>query len=63
MSNDVLSTGIRFAYMEIKVLLYNLLLNYKIKKCSKTTDPIELVSYGFNMRSKDGSWVQFSKRL
>ncbi|KOB67629.1 Cytochrome P450, partial [Operophtera brumata] len=34
--------GSRFALLELKVLLYNLILNFKILKCEKTMDPIRL---------------------
>ncbi|CAH0723108.1 unnamed protein product, partial [Brenthis ino] len=54
--------GSRFALMELKVLIYNLVLNFKIKKCAKTVDPIELHPHEFNIKPKGGSWVQLERR-
>ncbi|CAH2106044.1 unnamed protein product [Euphydryas editha] len=52
----------RFALLELKVLIYNLILNFKVIKCSKTTDPIELNPREFNVNPKGGSWVRLEPR-
>nr|XP_026493625.1 probable cytochrome P450 9f2 [Vanessa tameamea] len=54
--------GSRFALLELKVLMYNLILNFKVLKCSKTTDPIELKPHEFNIKPKGGSWVRLEAR-
>nr|QLI62188.1 cytochrome P450 39 [Streltzoviella insularis] len=54
--------GSRFALLEIKVFLYNLILNYKILKCKQTTDPIELMPGDFNVKAKGGSWIKLEAR-
>ncbi|KAG6460655.1 probable cytochrome P450 9f2 [Manduca sexta] len=54
--------GSRFALLELKVLLYNLVLNYKILKVEKTADPIKLKTDEFNLKSQGGSWVRFQAR-
>ncbi|XP_045448629.1 cytochrome P450 9e2-like [Melitaea cinxia] len=55
--------GSRFALLEVKVLVYNLILNFKVVKCSKTIDPIELIPRGFNIKPKGGSWVRLEPRV
>ncbi|XP_045535826.1 cytochrome P450 9e2 [Papilio machaon] len=54
--------GTRFAMLEIKVLLYNLILNFKILKCEKTTDPIVLKPHELNIFALGGSWVKLETR-
>ncbi|KPJ17677.1 Cytochrome P450 9c1 [Papilio machaon] len=52
----------RFAMLEIKVLLYNLMLNFKILKCEKTTDPIVLKPHELNIFAQGGTWVKLEAR-
>ncbi|XP_035433105.2 cytochrome P450 9e2 [Spodoptera frugiperda] len=54
--------GVRFAMMEIKVLLHHIILNFKIVKTKKTADPIKLKPHVFNIRTMTGTWVRFEKR-
>ncbi|XP_034830990.1 probable cytochrome P450 9f2 [Maniola hyperantus] len=54
--------GSRFALMELKVLIYDLVLNFKIVKCAKTMEPIELKPHPFNIQPKNGSWVRLEPR-
>lgn len=48
--------------MELKVLMYNILLKYKIVKTEKTMDPLALKAHNFNIRAAEGTWVKFEKR-
>ncbi|CAK1596576.1 unnamed protein product [Parnassius mnemosyne] len=54
--------GARFALMELKVLLYHLILNFKILKCKKTVEPIILKPEDLNIRALGGTWVRLEKR-
>ncbi|XP_072931638.1 probable cytochrome P450 9f2 [Epargyreus clarus] len=54
--------GSRFALMEVKVLLFNLLSKFKIVKSPKTTDPIRLLAQDFNIKSVGGSWIKLEER-
>ncbi|CAG9584936.1 unnamed protein product [Danaus chrysippus] len=54
--------GIRFAQLELKILIFDLVSNYKIVKCSKTMDPVVLKPHAFNLQPRDGSIVQFVPR-
>ncbi|CAD0254292.1 unnamed protein product [Spodoptera exigua] len=54
--------GVRFAMMEIKVLLHHIILNFKIVKTKKTLNPIKLQPHVFNIRALNGTWVKFEKR-
>ncbi|XP_021202508.2 cytochrome P450 9e2 [Bombyx mori] len=54
--------GSRFALMEMKILLFRLMLNFKVLKCAKTLDPIKMSPVGFNMNIWGGSWVKFQAR-
>ncbi|KAJ0177473.1 hypothetical protein K1T71_007482 [Dendrolimus kikuchii] len=55
--------GSRFAILELKVLLYNLILNYKVVKSEKTTARIKLVARDFNLKAVGGTWVIFEPRF
>lgn len=48
--------------MELKVLIYYLVLNYKILKCEKTMNPIKLHSEDFNIKVAGGTWARFEAR-
>ncbi|XP_050684344.1 cytochrome P450 9e2-like isoform X2 [Leptidea sinapis] len=54
--------GIRFAMMELKVLLFHLVANFEIQKCEKTQDPAELAPLDLIIAAKGGSWVKFVPR-
>ncbi|XP_068631921.1 probable cytochrome P450 9f2 [Battus philenor] len=54
--------GSRFALLELKVLLYQVILNFKILKCKKTTDPIVIIPHQFSLKAKGGTWVKLEKR-
>ncbi|CAD0199578.1 unnamed protein product [Chrysodeixis includens] len=54
--------GMRFAMIELKVLMYHILLNYKIVKSEKTMDPIFLKPHNFNIKAENGTWAKFEKR-
>ncbi|XP_052740073.1 probable cytochrome P450 9f2 [Bicyclus anynana] len=54
--------GSRFALMELKVLIFTLVLNFKIVKTAKTSDPIELRPHAFSIQPKNGSWVKLEPR-
>ncbi|CAK1547399.1 unnamed protein product [Leptosia nina] len=54
--------GIRFALMELKVLLYHLVDQFKIVKCDKTADPPELAPEDVKIMAKGGSWAKFEIR-
>ncbi|XP_059051536.1 probable cytochrome P450 9f2 [Achroia grisella] len=52
----------RFALLEVKVFLYDLVLNFKIAKSQKTADPIRLHNLDFNIKATGGSYVKFELR-
>ncbi|XP_026323904.1 cytochrome P450 9e2-like [Hyposmocoma kahamanoa] len=55
--------GSRFAILELKVLLFDLISNYKIVKSKKTLDPIVLeLSLSLTVKPKGGSFVRLEKR-
>nr|QOW41329.1 cytochrome P450 monooxygenase CYP9G18 [Conogethes punctiferalis] len=54
--------GTRFALLEMKVLVYYIILNYKLLKSAKTQDPVKLKPMDFNLRVYDGSWVKLEAR-
>lgn len=56
-------SGSRFALLELKVIIYNLILNFEIVKCEKTIDPIRLQPADFTVRALGGSWVKFERRI
>ncbi|CAB3253033.1 unnamed protein product [Arctia plantaginis] len=55
--------GVRFAMMMLKVLLFNIILNLKIIKTSKTSEIIKLKPHNFNIRAVNGTFVRFEKRI
>ncbi|KAJ0177476.1 hypothetical protein K1T71_007485 [Dendrolimus kikuchii] len=55
--------GSRFAILELKVLLYNLVLKYKIVETGKTSNPIKLAPENFNVKAIGGTWVKFEPRV
>lgn len=54
--------GSRFALMEIKILLFYLLLQFEIVPDVKTQIPIQIGKGLFNLDSSDGIWLSFEKR-
>ncbi|XP_052750669.1 probable cytochrome P450 9f2 [Galleria mellonella] len=52
----------RFAILEMKVFLYDLVLHYKVVKSKRTSDPIRLHSNDFNIRALGGTYVKFEPR-
>ncbi|XP_060802800.1 probable cytochrome P450 9f2 [Amyelois transitella] len=54
--------GSRFALMELKILLFKLILNFKILKCEKTSDPLELKPELFNIVAAGGTWIRMCPR-
>ncbi|XP_013172506.1 PREDICTED: probable cytochrome P450 9f2 [Papilio xuthus] len=54
--------GSRFALLELKVLIYDIVLNFNILKCEKTTDPITLEPHDFNIKAAGGTWVNLERR-
>ncbi|OWR49281.1 cytochrome P450 9G3 [Danaus plexippus plexippus] len=54
--------GIRFAQLELKILIFDIVSNYKIVKCTKTMDPVVLKPHAFNLQPRDGSIVRFVPR-
>nr|QEL53085.1 cytochrome P450 CYP9A104 [Mythimna separata] len=57
-----LCIGMRFAMMELKVLIFQIMLNFTIVKTEKTMDPIKLKPHSFNIKALNGTWVKFQKR-
>ncbi|XP_013172006.1 PREDICTED: cytochrome P450 9e2-like [Papilio xuthus] len=54
--------GSRFALCEVKVLLYQLLLQVQVSPCEKTCIPAKLSPDTFNIRMKGGHWLRFTLR-
>ncbi|KAJ8728419.1 hypothetical protein PYW08_016804 [Mythimna loreyi] len=54
--------AMRFALMEIKTFLFYIILNFKIVKTEKTTDPLKLNPHYFSVKALKGSFVKFQKR-
>ncbi|GBP77548.1 Probable cytochrome P450 9f2 [Eumeta japonica] len=54
--------GSRFALLELKVLLYHIVLNFEILKCDKTTDPLVLKPTDFQIKALGGTWVKLRRR-
>ncbi|XP_013135366.1 PREDICTED: cytochrome P450 9e2-like [Papilio polytes] len=54
--------GSRFALCEVKVLLYQLLLNVQLAPSEKTSIPVQLATDNFNLRIKGGHWVDLKLR-
>ncbi|XP_055306358.1 uncharacterized protein LOC129570685 [Sitodiplosis mosellana] len=54
--------GSRFALMEIKAILYYLLLNFSFEPNAKTTIPIELIRSPFSLLPKNGMHLELKPR-
>lgn len=55
-------SGSRFALMEIKAILYNLMLKFSIEPNEKTVIPVKLAKSAFSMQAENGMHVQFKLR-
>ncbi|XP_059051541.1 probable cytochrome P450 9f2 [Achroia grisella] len=54
--------GSRFALMQVKVLIYDLILNFRVLKSKKTLDPIRLHHNDFNIKALGGTYLKFEAR-
>lgn len=54
--------GSRFALMEVKTMIYYMLLNFSFEITSKTRIPLELEKVPFSIKVKDGVWVGLKPR-
>ena len=54
--------GSRFALMEVKAVLYYMLLNFSFEVCKKTKIPLELQKISFGVRAEGGIWVGLTPR-
>lgn len=54
--------GNRFALLETKVVLFNLLARCSFKPCSKTCIPMQLNKRNFSASAKGGFWLQMEAR-
>lgn len=57
-----LFSGSRFALMEIKAILYNLLLKFSFEPYEKTQIPIKLKKTGFTMEAENGVHLELRSR-
>ncbi|XP_034655059.1 cytochrome P450 9b2-like [Drosophila subobscura] len=54
--------GNRYALMQVKGMLYNLLIRYKIERSPKTVKDLWTEARGFNLASKAGYWMRLVPR-
>ncbi|XP_014600209.1 PREDICTED: cytochrome P450 9e2-like [Polistes canadensis] len=54
--------GERFALMETKVVIINILKKFIIKRTSKTIDPVVFENKSFNLKIKGGFWINLELR-
>ncbi|KAL2726635.1 LOW QUALITY PROTEIN: CP9E2 protein [Vespula squamosa] len=54
--------GNRFALLEIKVLIFNLLARCNLKPSSKTQNPIRFSKRGINLSAEKGFWMDLEER-
>lgn len=52
----------RLALMEFKVFTYYFLANFRLEKCAKTEDPIQLKKNTGSVTAQNGFWIKFSAR-
>ena len=52
----------RFALMEAKILIFNIVRKFVIKFTDKTKHPITFAKTNFTLSPKDGFWLQFEER-
>ncbi|XP_030034229.1 cytochrome P450 9e2 isoform X2 [Manduca sexta] len=55
--------GLQFATMQMKLILYQMVLNFEIQKCEMTTDPIRMYPSVLIIKSIGGTWVRIRHRL
>lgn len=55
-------SGSRFALMEVKAIIYYLLLSFRLEPNEKTEIPIVLDKTPFNIRPKNGMHLQLKPR-
>ncbi|XP_026475344.1 cytochrome P450 9e2-like [Ctenocephalides felis] len=53
----------RFALMEVKMIIFELLRHFDIVPCEKTQIPLKIKKSTFNMHVEKGFWVTFKKRV
>lgn len=58
----VLYAGNRFALMQVKAVIFNLILHYKIEGSPRTVKDILTESRGFTLGPKDGYWTHIVPR-
>lgn len=54
--------GSRFALMEVKIMLYYLVLNFELVSCEKTEVPLQLKKTLGGLLAKNGIWAGLKKR-
>ncbi|XP_035722243.1 cytochrome P450 9e2-like [Vespa mandarinia] len=54
--------GERFALMETKIVIVNILKKFIIKRTSKTIDPVVFDNNSFNLKIKGGFWINLEQR-
>nr|ARI68319.1 CYP9A113 [Mythimna separata] len=54
--------GSRFAFSEMKVMAYQILLHLEVSPCEKTTIPATLDKKTFNLKLDGGFWLRFRAR-
>ncbi|CAH1645291.1 unnamed protein product [Spodoptera littoralis] len=54
--------GMRYSMLKMKVLLCHIILNYKIVRCKRTSDPLRLQPLDFSVRAIGDTYVQFQRR-
>lgn len=54
--------GSRFALCEVKILLYQLLLNFEVAPCEKTCIPTKIENKTLSVRIKGGHWIRLKIR-
>lgn len=55
--------GSRFALMEVKTIFFYLLLNFSIEVTEKTQIPLEFENSPFQIKPKNGIWVELKPRI
>lgn len=54
--------GSRFALMELKTIMYHLLLKFTFEANEKTQIPLQLAKIAFGIRPENGIWVSLKPR-
>jgi cytochrome P450 family 9 len=55
--------GSRFALMEVKTVVYHLLLNFSFEKTEKTQIPLKLAKGGLSLKTEKGVWLELKPRI